>query len=270
MTTAARDGGSPLGALVKNEWHKVFRLNKFYLFLVAIVAIQVIQVVQWRVAPATPGAMAMNGQSFPLAVLRGSPLWLALLISVLVADAVADEYTGGTLKLTLLRPVGRATLMTAKALTVSAIVIVAVCAVAVSAYAVGAIAFTWGDGLLYDGTVINESVSGLTGLLFTGKAVLASTVAACGFAMLVLFIATVTMNVGATIGVAMAFFVLSPLIEGHVRQFSIVYTWHTLPAAVLLDSAGQQLLTGIGVTAAYIALFYTGSVWLLKRKDVLL
>lgn len=250
--------------LVKNECYKVFRRGKFALFTGAVTALQLITILQMLSRPQSQIAAGLNGQSFPLRMIGSQPLIMTLFIAVLAADLIAEEYRSGTLKLALLRPVGRSQILAAKAIALVAAVTALAGFTVIAAYATGTLAFGWGDRLLAQGGPIAGS-----SIAVSFKAAAASIVPCAGFGVLVMFIALVTENVGMTIGIAAALYLFLPLL-GIRQDCSIVYLMNTFHWAVIRGASLRELLTDLAVIAAYVVLFHAAGAFYMKRKDVLL
>lgn len=253
--------------LVKNEIYKVFRLKKFYLFMGVMLALQAAQIFQQIFLPQERIAFALNGQSFPLAMIGGNIIVMVMFIAVLAADMIADEYKNGTFKLVLLRPVNRIQFIGAKAVALLASIAAILCFTVITSYITGTITFGWGDQLLFQGVPIAGN-----SIVITLKAALASILSSAGFGMLVIFIALITENIGITIGTALALYIISPLLEryGNIGNYSIIHLMNTFHEMFIGSATPQQIFSKIGVIAAYAVLFYIGSAVFIKRKDVLL
>lgn len=254
--------------LVKNEIYKVLRSRKFYLFMGAVLALQLVKIFQYEFLPQDRTAYAMNGQSFPLEMIGNNSIIMVMFIAVLVADMVADEYRNGTFKLVLLRPVDRVQFIGAKAVALLVFITAIVCFTVVTSYVTGVIAFDWGDELLFQGV----PMVGHSGIAITLGSALASILPSIGFGMLIIFIALVTGNIGATIGSALVLFIVSSLMEryGDIAGYSIVHLMGSFHETVMNSVTPPQVLVEIGAISAYVILFYIGSAVLIKKKDVLL
>jgi hypothetical protein len=249
-----------LAGLVKNECRKAFRMRKPRLFMAAATLLQLIAVFRLL----RDGAGEMNGQSFPLHMIDGQPLLMALYAAAIAADLAADEYRSGALKLALLRPVGRGRLVLAKAAALALAVAALAVFQVVAAYAVGTLAFGWGDRLLADGVPVTGD-----GVAATLKAAAAQLAPCMGFGMLALFLALVTGHAGMTIGLSAALYLFLPLTRMDPR-YSIVHQMNGFHLAVLHGAPIRDVLADLGVAAAYAVLFLAAGAFYMKRKDVLL
>lgn len=249
--------------LVRNECYKLVRLHKLYGFMGAALALQIIKIFQSLSQPRDTLALAWNGQSFPLEVIGSQSIVMAMFIAVLAADLAADEYRNGTMKLILLRPVDRSRLVAAKAVALLAAIAALVCFSVMAAYVAGTLAYGWGDRLLYQGVPIAGN-----SIATTVRAAFASIGPDAGFGMLVLLSALITEHVGITIGIALAIYIISPLLNLH--EYSIVHQMNTFHEAAIYGASPGQWLFKLGIIAAYALLFFAAGAAYMKRKDVLL
>lgn len=250
--------------LVKNECYKVLRQSKLALFMGAGLGLQIITIFQMLSGFQNQSAAELNGQSFPLHMIGIQTILMALFVAVLAADLVADEYRSGTLKLTLLRPVGRSQVMAAKAIALAAAVTALTGFTVIAAYATGTLAFGWGDGLLAQGVPVAGS-----SVAVTFKAAAASIAPCAGFGMMVMFIALITENVGLTIGISAALYLFLPLL-GIRPDWSIVDQMNTFHRAVIYGDSLRAVSADLAAIMAYIVLFFAAGAFYMKRKDVLL
>lgn len=106
-------------SLVKNELIKLFAGKKIYVFMLAIVLANSLIGVESLVGAID---IPVNGQNVPILMLPTIVnILLPLFVIVLVAGMITDEYANGTLKLSLIHPVSRTSLLTAKLLALGVI-----------------------------------------------------------------------------------------------------------------------------------------------------
>lgn len=255
--------------LIKNELYKFLKQKKLYLFIAVIIAVQLVNVLQYK----SSNGDLLNGQSYPLAALAESSLFITMFLAVFIAETIAEEYKRGTFKLVLLRPVTRIQFMFAKSFGV----FVCICSMVVftifTAYGTGIFFLGWGDQLIVqgkplfsDGMLLGDG----RGVLLTLTAAFAYILPVFGFAMLIMFIALLSLNVGITIGTALALFMFAPLLNGPVQDYSIVHIMNVSPSLFVKQRASQEILFDTGIIFAYIVIFCVGSLIFIKRKDVLL
>ena len=199
---------------------------------------------------------------FPLALLDNLPLIMCVFIALFVAEFIAGEYRNGTLKLVLLRPISRTSLLQAKIISLFTFISVMIAFTVISAYITGTLAFGWGEQTIS---------SSLAEVGITLQSALAMLLPALGFGVIVIFVSLLTVNVGATIGGALGTMILSQLLENieNVRQYSIILLMKSFPQSFIDDFSIPNILTGAAIIVAYLVIFYLGSLFLLRKKDVL-
>jgi ABC-type transport system involved in multi-copper enzyme maturation permease subunit len=124
--------------MLQNECFKMFRQKKLYIFMLILALMNSIVVLAYksggnmRTVIVTP-----NAQSLPLALLNETAQFMIIFIAIYIADIIADEYRNGTLKLTLLRPVGRIQWLNSKILALLVFSAVMIAFQIISAYITG-------------------------------------------------------------------------------------------------------------------------------------
>ncbi|MFD1413601.1 ABC transporter permease [Oceanobacillus jeddahense] len=259
--------------LIKNELYKFFKQKKLYLFIAVIVAVQLVSVWQYQSSNREQVSHLLNGQSYPLAALAESSLFITMFMAVFIAETIVEEYKRGTFKLVLLRPVSRTQFIFAKSVSVLACICFMVAFTILTAYGIGVLFLGWGNQLIVQGEPLFSD--GM--LLRDGKGVVLTVVAAFayslpvfGFAMLIMFIALLSLNVGITIGTALALFMFVPLLNGVIQDYSIIHIMNDFPYLAINEVTSQEFFLSIGIIFVYIMVFYIGSLIFIKKKDVLL
>jgi len=256
-----------LAKLVRCELFKAFRQKKPYLFMLILTAAEIAAVVQHRRGGADGAVAEANGQSFPFLLLDGSAIFFPIFIALLAADSIADEYRSGTLKQTLLCPIGRIALLNAKVASLAVLIAALLVYAIVSSYAVGTLAFGWGDRTVVRGNVFAT----LDGIGLAAQTLLLSWLPCLAFGLFVLFAAMLTMNAGAAVGTALGLTVLSHMVEGvpGIRDILLTHQMRAFPRLAAGGAAIPDAWAGLGVIAVYIGAFYAGSAIILKKKDIL-
>lgn len=209
-----------------------------------------------------------NGQSFPLIVLHTSTFFIPILIAILAADSIAEEYRSGTLKQALLSPVSRLDLLHAKIVSMFTVVALLLLFLVISSYVVGTLAFGWGERTVFDETAYTFS----EGALLVVQVVVLSVLSYLAFGMIVMFVALLTTNSGGSIGAALVLMAVSPFVERipQVRIFFIGYQMRVFPFLPLNKIAVTDLLGDLAVILAYFGVLYAGSVMMIRKKDFLI
>lgn len=259
--------------LIQNELYKFFKLKKLYLFIGVIIAVQLVNVLQQRPNTGEQTSLIFNGQSYPLNALAESSLFITVFLAVYIAETIVEEYKRGTFKLVLLRPVSRIQFMSAKSIGILVSICSMVIITVLIAYGTGVCFLGWGDQLMIQGSPLvidGMAISGGKGIVITWTAAFAYTLALYGFAMLIMFIALLSTNVGITIGTALALFMFAPLLNGTIQDYSIVHIMNIFPSLFVTHTAWQEIIFNLGIIIAYIVIFYISSLIFIKKKDVLL
>lgn len=248
-----------MGCLIKNELYKVFRLKKLYLPILVVLAMETAAVLQGKLGGVPPELRNINGQSFPLLLFDNLQYLFVLFAAVFFADSWVDEYRSGVLKLSMLRPVNRIAFLSAKVITYVICTAVLMGFTLLSAYAVGTIAFGWGE---------HAEMGEMLLILKSGAATL---LPALGLGLLVLFIAVLTAHMAITVGCTAGLLLVSQMLEvsGGIRDYSIIYMIRVFYKNLLLQFEWEKVIINSAVIAAYIIIFYTGSVLLFRKKDLM-
>ncbi|MEF3305682.1 ABC transporter permease [Paenibacillus sp. GYB003] len=257
-----------MSKLIQCELFKVFRQKKLYLFMLILTAVEISAVFQiYRKAAGFTG-FGPNGQSFPLTVLQNSTFFIPILIAILAADSIAEEYRSGNLKKALLCPVSRMDLLHAKIVSMFTVVAVLLVFLVLSSYVIGTLSFGWGERTVVDEIVYTFSEGGR----LVAQIVLLSVPPNLAFGMIVIIAALLTTNPGGSIGAALVLLAVSPLVEGipQVRDFFIGYQMRVIPFLPLHDMAAMDLWGGLAVIIVYFGVLYAGSVMMIRKKDILI
>ena len=260
--------------LFKDECYKMFRKKKLYLFFALLLANELIFVFQSKFSAGGPQQAVMNGQSFPLQMLSGSSLFIAIFMAVLVADMVSDEYRQGNFKAVLLHPIQRGQLVCAKAASLLLALVVVVAFTGLTSCLLGGIFFGQGDAILVNGAPVishGTSLGGLRGALATVLAALGFILAAFGLTMLALFVSFLTDSSPVTIavGASLALFAKMALGVEVLRKAFIGAFMDTLPSMIVAGAGLPEIFLTIAIAAVYAAGFYGASILLFSGKDVL-
>jgi ABC-2 type transport system permease protein len=132
--------------LIQNEQMKIYSRVRTWVMVGIIVSSVILMAVMWKYAIGTVMNHAFSFLSF------GTNLsWLVFIFSVIVAgDSVASEFSWGTIKLLLIRPVSRSKILAAKYISVILFLIALMLVLFIVSYFVGLLFF----GL--SGTVTQE------------------------------------------------------------------------------------------------------------------
>jgi ABC-2 type transport system permease protein len=196
-------------------------------------------------------------------------LFLPLAVSVLAGDAIAGEANQGTLRYLLLAPVGRLRLLVVKAGALAVGSVIGALVVAAGGVLTGVALFGTGPLLSLSGTQLSVA-DGLWRLVLAALYV-ASGLAALG--MIGLFISTLTEQpIAATVTTAMVSTLLWVL--DAVPQLDWLHPWLLVDrwsafVDLLRDPVfGDRMVAGLGVNAAYAAVFFVLAWLRFRGKDI--
>lgn len=196
-------------------------------------------------------------------------LFLPLAVAVLAGDAIAGEANQGTLRYLLIAPVARGRLLLVKAVSLAIGSLVGVTVVALSGLLTGAVLFGVGPLTSLSGTRLGVG----DGLLRLLLAVVYLAAGLSALAMIGLFISTLTEQpIAATVATAMASTLL--WILDAVPQLDWLHPWLLVDrwmsfTDLLRDPVfTDRILAGLGVDAAYAAVFLLLAWLRFRNKDV--
>ncbi len=222
-----------------------------------------------------------SGLLVPAAVLSVMSTFLLVVIAgLLAADSIAGDAAWGNLRYVLMRPVGRARLLVAKATVAGILIWISVVLIALAALAAGLIAFgshpvtvpalpAVGGNAATAGFQLGAS----TVLL---RVAIATAYVAFGFtALLALgtFFSTLTDTPTGAIGATVGVYIVSEILDGISQLGSIRYglPTHYLTAwqpMFTQNEYPQDMIAGIVVQLAYLAVFGTAATLWFRRKDI--
>lgn len=197
------------------------------------------------------------------------PLFLPLAVGVVAGDSIAGEAGGGTLRYLLTVPVGRARLLSAKALAVLVFVAAAVAVVAVSGLVTGAVLFGLRDLTLLSG----DTVSLANGLLRTAMLTVYVVVALTGLVAIGMFISTLTevpiAAMAATVAATIIVEVLDAVPQiGSVRSLLFTHDWLGFGELLRLDVDVRTLLGWSALQLGYVVVFGSLAWARFTTKDI--
>ena len=196
-------------------------------------------------------------------------LFLPLAVAVLAGDAIAGEANQGTLRYLLIAPVARGRLLVMKAVSLAIGSLVGATVVAVGGLLTGAVLFGVGPLTSLSGTRLGIG----DGLLRLMLATLYLAAGLSALAMIGLFISTLTEQpVAATVATAMAstlLWVLDAVPQlDWLHPWLLVDRWMSFTDLLRDPVFTDRILAGLGVDAAYAAVFLLLAWLRFRNKDV--
>jgi len=257
--------------LLQNELLKLFKTKKLYIFLLIFVVMRMMAVHFFNAGTGFQTAIeAANAQSLPLTMRFDAVQFWIIFTAIYIADILTDELKTGTLKLTLLRPIGRIQLLHSKMAAMAAFTILLMLFSVLSTYAVGLVAFGWGDRTVYNGV----TYSTIEGLRLTAKVYIASLLPLIAFGMICTFVATVARNLVSVVAFAFILFIVGEFlhalsaIPSDIRTCLIVNQLFDFSDYVVQSNNRSEIALSVTANLSYIAVFYLLTLAAFRKRDV--
>jgi len=222
-----------------------------------------------------------SGLLIPAAVLSAmSGFLLVVIAGTLAGDSVSGDASWGNLRYLLMRPVSRARLLVAKAVVAGALIWAATVLIMIAALVAGVLLFgahavtVPATGSLTAGQLFGTFQLDTGALLL--RVLLATGYVAFGYTALLAvgtLLSTATDAPTSAIGATIAVYIVSEILDGITQLGSIRYAFptHYLSAwqSMFTDNTySHDMIVGIVVQLAYLAVFGTAAVLWFRRKDI--
>jgi len=222
-----------------------------------------------------------SGLLIPAAVLSAmSGFLLVVIAGTLAGDSVSGDASWGNLRYLLMRPVSRARLLVAKAVVAGALIWAATVLIMIAALVAGVLLFgahavtVPATGSLTAGQLFGTFQLDTGALLL--RVLLATGYVAFGYTALLAvgtLLSTATDAPTSAIGATIAVYIVSEILDGISQLGSIRYAFptHYLSAwqSMFTDNTySHDMIVGIVVQLAYLAVFGTAAVVWFRRKDI--
>ncbi|MDW7675501.1 MAG: ABC transporter permease [Bacillota bacterium] len=251
--------------LIKNELIKLGSGRRLQSFLLLLVASQLIPVLVTFVS----GIKAFEAQTYPLSMLGFTASWLLpIFLIVIIAQLVTDEYSSGTLVLSLIHPVSRGKLLAAKLLTLLLLILGSLGLSLLLAYVIGIVFFGWSPDFVLRGV----SYSLLGGITKTIGAHLVAALPLLAFSALVLLLALTFNSSSVVVGIAVSLLFASMVLGQAIpslRPFLITFYFTDLSYSLFFSEDSIQLTKGFVIVGLYGLIPYAISNIIFKRRDLL-
>lgn len=251
--------------LIKNELLKIFFNRKFHIAMALISAIHLIPVILSFMSP----YKIQDGQSYPLFFFGFIVYFvLPIFIPMVVADMIAEEYSSGTLSLTLIQPISRGELLLAKILSLYLTIIAVLIYALISAYLIGTIFFSWGAELIYRGV----SYSTAEGIFLTTGLYLVSSFPFLSYGIGVILFAFLFQNTGGVVGVSIGLIIVCFAITGlmpNIQSYFLSTYFGAFSHLMLLDPNIPERNLAVKVIGLHGVIFYLANFFVFSRKDLL-
>jgi ABC-2 type transport system permease protein len=253
-----------MSGLIKNELLKLFHNRKVFFFMVIVLLANIVPVLMTLLVR----IRTLDGQSYPSTLFGFTVSWiLPLFLVVIITEMITEEYMGGTLSLSLVHPVSRFQLYTAKALSLLIFIAVAVLYSLLVGYGIGTIVFGWGTEFFMRGVAYTT----WQGMQITVGSYLLSIIPLWSFCFFVMFLATVLSGGASVVGTAAGFMLIATILDvlsGQVRPYLITTYFTSLPVSVLI--APQQGGVTFALTFLFFhgVIFYLAGFYILHKRDL--
>lgn len=209
-----------------------------------------------------------NGQSFPISFLESIVTFiLPDMVIILVADIVTGEYQDGSIKLCLTRDISRTQLLFAKALALFFIIGSLLIFAMLASYIMGIIALGWGNEFIIKNITMPSGFS----VLFTLLIYVFSTIPLFSFGMIIMFFSIISLNEGALVSIGIGILVTLMIANEVFSSISpfIINSYFNIFNMISSEGINASIIMGLFMTLLYAVIFYSLSLIIFKRKDIL-
>jgi len=275
--------------LVRIELYKIFKKWRTYIGFIAIgVLVPIIHIAMLFEGSNTIDFMTrniqqsfvfvgnlLNGYFLSYIILTSLTVHIPFLIALVAGDLLAGEATAGTYRLLITRPISRTQIVTAKFIAGIIYTNMLVLWLAFMSLVIGIIIFGTGELLV---------ISSQTIIIFEKSDILWRFICAYAFASLgmsvvaslaLLFSSLVENSIGpivSTMAVIIVFIILSAInIDFFQTIKPYLFTNYILSWRLLFDDSVNfsEVFKAVAILLAHIVFFYTLTLYLFKRKDIL-
>ena len=253
-----------LFSLIKNEYYKLFRKKKIYIFAMIIAAMAFIPVIINTIEEA---GINFTVNTLPLENLSWSTeMIIPIFIAVLVADLITNEYQEGTFKLSLVSSVTRMELLAAKIITLVSIITLLVLFTMMISYLSGAIFLDWGIPFQFNNVTLTET----QGILYTFGLYFLAVVPLSAFGILIMYLGFKLETGGSVVGLTIGIFFIMNIIRQLSKLMRPLVLSNYFNTGYLLspDGLSNKLIILIIVSLVYGLAFFGLSVSDLIKKDI--
>ena len=263
--------------IMQNELFKIRKQKTLYVVAFIMLALVVVRVLSLSAEE----GISLNGQSLPMVVVcMDITQYMPLFIVIFIANVFTEDYSAGTLKLSIIRPVTRLELLLGKFFAIAVLTLSINMFILISAYVIGTITGGWGSCFVIPSFLLESAgyssqgeitVATITGILMTISSVILETFVQLGFAAVILLLALCINSIVGVIGIGLfiyaIFLVAMQILAKHnpIYLISSTYDICLLPLGILeINSVIIKLITAV----AYLAVFLLASCTLFKKKEL--
>lgn len=254
--------------LFKNELYKLFHTRSLYLFFGIILLFMALNVLGYTPGGSTGTTWTFTcGQSIPLALTEIYTQLMAFMVPLYAAGSFAGEYKQGTLKYTLLHPVGRTQLLAAKCAALLVFIALLTLFSVLAGYGLGTYQLGWGNSLEYGGRLYTTR----QGIVMTVLSYLLLIPPCAAYGLFTVCAALLSGDTTAAIlsslGVSILGFNLNALPAA--APYSLFYHMAYLNRFFIPTFVFPDGLIAIGMLLLYFGIFSSVSILIFKKKDIL-
>lgn len=250
--------------LIKNEFYKMLKMKKIYIFMLIITAMTIIPVLASKFGGAE---IVMKVNTFPLENLSWSAeMIIPIFIVILAAEMITNEYNNGTFKLSLINSAKRSEVLISKLIVMITFIFMILMFTLMFSYISGSIFFDWGVPFEINGHVLSE----VNGILYTIGMYLLSIIPLTAFSVLVFYISLNLNSPGSVVGINIGLIFLLSLIRQLSEIISPVIISNYFNTGLILNSVNifKEVLILLTVSLIYLIIFYSLSWVNLNNKDI--
>jgi ABC-2 type transport system permease protein len=250
--------------LVKNEiikvvYHKKLLFLVILIFLIVLAPVLFTYILRFKVH---------DGQTYPLFFLGIiTSLVVPIFISIITADMFTEEYVSGTLSTTLIHPVSRLKLLTAKVVTLYMVILFALIYTMLISYGLGSLSFGWGEAFLDRGIAYSST----EGIIITLGSYLIASLPLLSFALFAVLLAHLFSSAGAVVGISislMILFSIMGLLVSEIQPYLLTTYFTQFGELILFSQSSEETFTAMAVILLYGAASFTLSAFIFKRRDL--
>lgn len=250
--------------LIKNEWLKFRHNKKFYGFLLVIFVVYMLPVLMTLVVKMN----TYNGQVYPLSMFGVIVAFvIPIFLIILVAEIITDEYLSGNLALSLVHPVSRLQVLTAKAIFLLLVILGLLLYSLVISYGIGTIIFGWGKDFMMRGATFTMA----EGVFITVSSYLSAALPLFAFSLFVTFIAFIFQGSAAVVGISAGVFMLLIILDllfDQLRPVIITSYFNTVPIIFNYLANPLSIIFSLMFVSVFGFIFYTLALTYFLRKDM--
>lgn len=253
--------------VIGNEIRKILSQKTVYIFSAAIIFVIFLNILGALITNNT--VLGKNyGETFPVTIFEGlASVVIPVFIIAMVSNIAAEEYSEGTIKLTLLSRASRSKLLTGKLLAFGIILLIFLVIMLILSYGIGFVLLGWGGEFMVKGRALTSG----QGIVITLLTYVLSLIPFMSFAAFIMFVSILTKKGGAATitGCGVLFFLLFLQIVFPDLAHLIVTNYFNTYKIITSQNGINPALTGFSTILAYGVIFYLLSLRIFNKQDIM-